>query len=71
MVKRIVVWAGLVVMVLLAACGDDDADTATQSPVTTTEAVQALQPGPITSLRDIAGTYQRQGPRSNQLYPLL
>ncbi len=68
MVKRIVVWAGLVVMVLVAACGDDDADTATQPPATTqaatttTEAVQALQPGPITSLGDIAGTYQRQGP---------
>ncbi len=61
MVKRIIVWAGFLVMVLLAACGDDDADTATQSPATT-EAVQALQPGPITSLGDIAGTYQRQGP---------
>ncbi len=35
MVKRIVVWAGLLVMVLLAACGNDDADTATQSPATT------------------------------------
>jgi mono/diheme cytochrome c family protein len=35
MVKRIVMWAGLVVMVLVAACGDDDADTTTQSPVTT------------------------------------
>ena len=68
MVKRIVVWAGLVVMVLVAACGDDDADTPTQSPATTqattttTEAVQALQPGPVTSFEDIAGTYERQGP---------
>ncbi len=49
MVKRIVVWAGLVVMVLVGACGDDDADT-------------ALQPGPVTSFEDIAGTYERHGP---------
>jgi hypothetical protein len=54
-------------MVLLAACGDGDADTATQSPATTqaatttTEAVQALQPGPVTSFEDIAGTYELQG----------
>ena len=68
MVRRSVVWAGLLVMVLVAACGDDDAVTATQPPAptqaatTTTEAVQALQPGPVTSFEDIAGTYQRQGP---------
>ncbi len=35
MVKRIVVWAGLVVVVLVAACGNDDADTTTQPPATT------------------------------------
>jgi hypothetical protein len=48
-VKRIVVWAGLVVTVLVGACGDDDAD-------------HVLQPGPVTSFEDIVGTYQRQGP---------
>ena len=37
MVKRIVVWAGLVVMVLVGACGDDDADTAIQAPDLPTE----------------------------------
>jgi mono/diheme cytochrome c family protein len=35
MVKRLVLWAGLVVMVLLAACGNDDSDTTTQPPSTT------------------------------------
>ena len=35
MVRRIIMWAGLLVMVLVAACGDDDADTATQAPATT------------------------------------
>ncbi len=35
MVKRIAVWSGLLVMVLVAACGDDDADAATQAPATT------------------------------------
>ena len=33
--KRIIVWAGFLVVLLLAACGDDDAETATQAPVTT------------------------------------
>ncbi len=35
MVKRIGVSAGLLVAVLVAACGDDDGDTATQPPSTT------------------------------------
>ncbi len=43
MVKCIVVWAGLVVMVLVAACGDDDADTTTQSPVTTEAATTTIR----------------------------
>ena len=33
-------------LLLLAACGTDD----------------EVEPGPVTSLEDIAGTYQRQGP---------
>ena len=49
MVKRIVVWAGLVVMVLVAACGDDDADTATQPPVTTQAANTTTEPGPLSN----------------------
>lgn len=73
MVGRIVVWAGLLAMVLVAACGDDDADTETQPPATTqaatatTETVQALQPGPVTSFEDIAGTYLR-GPGHGPIY---
>ena len=43
MVGRIVVWAGLVVMVLVAACGDDDADTATQAPAPTQAATTTTQ----------------------------
>ncbi len=35
MVGRIVMWFGLVVTVLLAACGGDDADTATEPPAKT------------------------------------
>ena len=38
--------AGMVFLLMVAACGDDD----------------ALQPGPVTSFEDIAGTYERQGP---------
>ena len=38
--------AGMVFLLMMAACGDDD----------------ALQPGPVTSFEDIAGTYERQGP---------
>ena len=37
MVKRIVLGAGLVALLLLAACGDDDADTASQAPDLPTE----------------------------------
>ncbi len=36
--------AGMVFLLMVAACGDDD----------------ALQPGPVTSFEDIAGTYERQ-----------
>ncbi len=35
MLGRIVMWFGLAVTVLLAACGGDDADTATEPPATT------------------------------------
>ncbi len=46
MIRGIVVWAGLLVMVLVAACGDDDAVTATQTPVTTqTATTQAPEVG--------------------------
>ncbi len=38
--------AGMVFLLMVAACGDDD----------------ALQPGPVTSFEDIAGTYECQGP---------
>ncbi len=37
--------AGMVFLLMVAACGDDD----------------ALQPGPVTSFEDIAGTYEFQG----------
>ncbi len=49
MVQRVVVWAGLVVMVLVAACGDDDADTATPSRVTTQAATTTTEPGPLSN----------------------
>lgn len=49
MVKRIVGSAGLVVMVLVAACGSNNPDTATQPPSTTQAATTTT---PATAVGD-------------------
>lgn len=48
---------------IVTLSGDGGNDVIRPSP-TTTEAIQSLQPGPITSFQDIAGTYLRHGPDS-------
>ncbi len=61
MVKRIVVWAGLVVMVLVAACGDDDADTVTQPPSTTQAATTTPDTTATTTALDSGAGTVTQG----------
>ena len=64
----IAIAAAVVVLVIGAAAailtlsGDGGNDVITPSP-TTTVAVQALQPGPVTSFEDVAGTYLNTQPR--------
>lgn len=55
--------------VILTLSGDRGNDVISPSP-TTTDAVQALQPGPISSFEDIAGTYLRRGPGDSPTYLL-
>ncbi len=63
----IAIAAVVVVLVIGAAAailtlgGDRGSDVVSPSP-STAEAAQPLQPGPISSFEDIAGTYLRHGP---------
>ena len=54
MVGRIVMWFGLAVMVLLVACGGDDADTTTEPPATT-QAVTSSDPERGREIGDAGG----------------
>ncbi len=63
MLGRIVIWLGLAVTVLVAACGGDDSDTATEPPATT-QAATAGDPERGREIWDTGGDVL-SGPCSN------